>query len=35
LGINSEGGEDTEVIRRGPCRFAINHSKSKIEVTKQ
>lgn len=33
LGLKSEGGEDTEVIQRGPYRFEINHTKNKVKVT--
>jgi beta-galactosidase len=34
LGIKSEGGEHTEVIRRGPYRFEIDHQKNKVSITK-
>jgi hypothetical protein len=34
LDIESEGGDDTEVIRRGPYKFKINHSKNKVSITK-
>jgi beta-galactosidase GanA len=33
LGLRSDGGEDTEVVLRGPFRFEINHTKNKVKVT--
>jgi beta-galactosidase len=34
LGIKSDGDETTEVIRRGPYRFAIDHTKNKVKIEK-
>jgi len=35
LGIEAEGGDQTEVIRRGPYKFKINHEKNKVSITKK
>jgi beta-galactosidase len=34
LGIKSEGGESSEVVRRGPYEFVIDHEKNKVKLTK-
>lgn len=34
LGIKSEGDETTEVIRRGPYRFEIDHQKNRVKIDK-
>lgn len=34
LGIKSERGESSEVVRRGPYEFVIDHEKNKVKLTK-
>lgn len=34
LGIKSEGDETTEVVRRGPYRFEIDHQKNRVKIDK-
>ncbi len=34
LGIDMEGGDESEVVRRGPYVFTINHAKNKVSLKK-
>ena len=34
LGISSEGGGHTEVVRRGPFKFEIDHKANKVSLSK-
>jgi beta-galactosidase len=34
LGIESEGGDGVEIIRRGPFKFKIDHIKNTVKVKK-
>ena len=34
LGIQSEGGDHTEIVKRGPYRFEIDHKANTVKVSK-
>jgi beta-galactosidase len=34
LGLRSDGGEDTEIVSRGPFKFEINHNKNHVKLKK-